>query len=97
METSTFTIIDGYDKKTVYRVRRFTLDDIRAMQNSWNGTYKIIDKNGMLRDCRPNGALKTWKRDPTRFERSFKYGMYEYFRLNTEQMLAELVVVIDKE
>ena len=28
------------------------------------------------------------------FECSFKYGMYEYFRLNTEEMLQQLVVMV---
>ena len=90
-------VIDGYDKSKnprVYRVRHFTLEDIKAMANDTTSHYKALDRTGKLRDIRANGSLKTWKRDTSRFERGFKYGMYENIRLNTEGMLNTLVVVV---
>ena len=86
----TFTLVSGYDHKTVSTFRRFTIEDIKHI----SGEQYIIDKRGEYRRCRPNGAVKTWKRDPNRFECSFKYGMYEYFRLDTKQMLEQLVVMV---
>lgn len=86
----TFTLVSGYDHKTVSTFRRFTIEDIKNIR----GEQYIIDKRGEYRRCRPNGAVKTWKRDPNRFECSFKYGMYEYFRLDTKQMLEQLVVMV---
>ena len=86
----TFTLVSGYDHKTVSTFRKFTIEDIRHIR----GEQYIIDKRGEYRRCRPNGCVKTWKRDPNRFECSFKYGMYEYFRLDTQQMLDQLVVMV---
>ena len=86
----TFTLVSGYDHKTVSTFRRFTIEDIKNI----SGEQYIIDKRGEYRRCRPNGAVKTWKRNANRFECSFKYGMYEYFRLNTEEMLQQLVVMV---
>lgn len=87
----TFTAIDGYDKKTVHTLRRCTLDDIRAMRTDWGREYLFIDLKGQVRRCRPNGRLQEWKRDPERFERGFKYGMYETWRMTTQDMLDRLV------
>src|SRR6266511_3081844 len=42
---------------------------------------------GQARRCRQASKLKTWKRDAERFECSFKYGLYESFRMDTEAML----------
>ena len=86
----TFTLVSGYDHKTVSTFRKFTIEDIKHIR----GEQYIIDKRGEYRRCRPNGSVRTWKRDPNRFECSFKYGMYEYFRLNTEEMLQQLVVMV---
>jgi hypothetical protein len=93
-----FTVVDGYDiRKTprTIQVRHFTLEDIKAMANETTSHYKALDRIGKLRNIRANGKLRTWKRDTSRFERSFKYGMYEHMKLNTEGMLNTLVVVIE--
>lgn len=86
----TFTLVSGYDHKTVSTFRRFTMEDIKRI----SGEQYMIDKRGEYRRVRLNGAVKTWKRDPQRFECSFKYGLYEYFRLNTQEMLNQLVVMV---
>jgi len=94
-----FTVVDGYDKSKTPKtltVRKFTLEDIKAMRDNPTKYYKALDKVGKLRDIRANGKLRTWKRDTSRFERSFKYGMYENWKLNTEGMLNTLVVVIEE-
>ena len=93
----TFKALDGYNKKTVYTVRHFTIDDIKAMLTGYQSEYHILDKLGNVRRCRPNGKLKTWKKDPLRFERGFKYGLYENFRLDTAGMLSELVHIVNEE
>jgi hypothetical protein len=72
------------------------MEDLRDMADGkYYGTIKMLDRQGKARDIRPNGAMKTWKKDPTRFERGFKYGLYESFRLNTQQMLDGLLFPID--
>jgi hypothetical protein len=97
MKQEGFTAIDGYDKsktpKTL-QVRRFTLEDIRAMQAGTTTHYKMLDSQGKVRGVRANGKLRTRKRDTSRFERSFKYGLYEHFKLDTQGMLNTLVVVV---
>lgn len=94
MEQETFTVIDGYDKSKTPKtltVRKCNVGDIVAMIESHNTSYLMLDSNGKARNVRANGKVKTWKRDPSRFERSFKYGMYEHFRLNTQGMLDNLI------
>lgn len=91
----TFTLVNGYDKRKTRETRtfrKFTVEDIKAL-NHIRHAY-IIDKRGEYREVRTNGRVKTWKRDPLRFECSFKYGFYENFRLNTEEMLTQLVVMV---
>jgi len=71
----------GYDKKKNPEQKNLVNFDIE---------FFMIDNNGTYRNVRKNGQLKTWKRDKTRFEQSFKYGLYENFRLTTKEMLNEL-------
>ena len=95
----TITVEDGYNRNktpVMLTLRKCTIDDLQAMaQGKYYGTIKMLDKNGKARDIRPNGSMQTWKKDATRFERGFKYGMYETFRLDTQQMLNELLFPID--
>ena len=94
----TFKVVDGYDRSKnprVLTVRKFTLTDIRAMLLvNAPRVYLSLDRNGKARNIRVNGSLKTWKKDPNRFGRGFKYGMYENFRLDTQGMLDTLVVEV---
>ena len=90
----TVTLVDGYDKRKTPRkitFRRFTMDDIR---NGVSGEYWFESNQGQARRCRVSSGLKTWKRDPERFECSFKYGMYESVRWNTQEMLSRLLIEI---
>lgn len=54
--------------------------------------YWTLDRNGNAARIRCNGRLKTWKKDPTRYEQGFKWGMYEAFRWTTQEMLDNLYV-----
>lgn len=98
MAQETFTVLDGYDRSKNPKsllVRKFTLEDIKAMEKETDKGYKALDRLGKVRDIRANGKLRTWKKDPNRFERSFKYGMYENFRLDTQGMLDTLVIEVE--
>ena len=90
----TVTVEDGYNRNKTpvfLTLRKCTMDDLRAMaQGKHYGSIKMLDRQGKARDVRPNGKMQTWKRDATRFERSFSYGMYEHFRLTTQEMLDQL-------
>jgi len=94
----TFAVIDGYDRsknpKTL-TIRKCTLEDIKAMANGDCTSYLALDRMGKARHVRANGKLKTWKRDSNRFERSFKYDMYENLRLDTQGMLSTLVFEVE--
>jgi hypothetical protein len=92
-----FIVTDGYDMRKnprTFKVRHFTLEDIKAMIDDNTRYYKALDRVGKLRNIRANGKLRTWKKDPSKFERSFKYGMSEHIKLNTEGMLNTLVVAV---
>lgn len=52
-----------------------------------SGTLYAIDKHGNVRECRTNGAPKTWKRSPG-CELSLKYGLYENFRVGNKESLS---------
>ena len=93
----TVTLIDGYDKRKTPRkilFRRFTMDDIRRL-DEMHGEIWFESNQGNARHCRRSSALKTWKKDANRFECSFKYGMYENVRWNTDQMLARLLIEVE--
>ena len=91
----TITLVDGYDKRKTPRkitFRRFTMDDIKALANNYSCELWFESNQGTARRCRVSSALKTWKRDLDRFECSFKYGMYENVRWNTQEMLSRLLI-----
>ena len=68
-----------------------SIDELKEALGRSNQFY-ILDANGKIADCRTNGGMKAWKRDSQRIEQSFKFGMYECFRLTGEEMLGQLVV-----
>ena len=80
------------DERVVVNYRLFTIEDILATRGQSH--FHFLDRRGFVRVCRANGALRTWKTDPQRFERGFKYGMYEHFRMNTKQMCESLIVIL---
>ena len=88
----TVELFDGYDKGKAPRkrlFRRWTMDDIRVYGG---GTVWFEANDGKARQCRNNGRMKIWKRRPDSFEQSFKYGLYESFRMDTQDMLRRLLV-----
>jgi len=92
----TVTLVDGYDKHKIPRkimFRRFTMDDIRRLESMSEFWFESIQ--GQARRCRRSSALKTWKRDPNRFECSFKYGMYENVRWNQDEMMSRLLIEVE--
>jgi len=83
----------GSRKKVPDRIniRQITLDEAKAL-GSYYGSLYVLDRNGNAANVRRNGAVKRWKRDPDRIEVSFKYGMYENFRLGTLEILRDIYV-----
>ena len=53
----TFTLVSGYDHKTVSTFRKFTIEDIKHIR----GEQYIIDKRGEYRRCRPNVLIAARK------------------------------------
>lgn len=91
----TVQVVNAYDRRKnpeVLTLRKCTMEDLSAMAHGeYYSTIKMLDRTGKARDIRPNGKMQTWKRDPNRFERSFSYGLYEHFRLTTQEMLDALL------
>lgn len=92
----TTAVLRGDKRKTpsTIALRLVTLEEIPLLLG---GPYArrefwTLDREGKATAIRTNGGLKQWKKDPQRFEQSFKYGMYENFRWTTQQMLSELYV-----
>jgi hypothetical protein len=52
-----------------------------------NGNTKVIDIQG--KTWRVNGKVKTWKRQPERFQIPVKYGLYVYGYI-TEKNINEI-------
>lgn len=65
-----------YQEKLPVRVRPMTLAEGLAIP--WGCSLEFVSNSGDVRNCRPNGKVRTWKRDLTRVEIPTKYGMYEY-------------------
>ena len=51
----------------------------------------LRDRHGNARTVKVNGAVRRWKRDRTRIEVPFKYGMYEYGTL-TQNNINDILI-----
>jgi hypothetical protein len=72
-----YRVPDGYDTRKVpaiVKVRDLTREEALAL----SGHAEFIANDGKLRRIKINGAVRTWKRDPSRIEVPCKYGLYEY-------------------
>jgi hypothetical protein len=65
-------------RKTLRRVADFrpmTFEEGCAL--TWGAHMPFLSVNGQVYECRVNGAVKRWKRDPMRAEIPCKYGFRE--------------------
>lgn len=69
-------------------LREIQLDEAKALK--YGDKVYIIDKTGRAAQVRVVSSVKRWKRDPDRIEVSFKFGMFETFRLNETGVLSEI-------
>lgn len=76
---------------TPVRVRPMTREE--CLDQTWGREIPCILTNGRLGRVRLNGAIKTWKREPDRFEIPIKYGMYECARLSLPEAMDRFVVI----
>lgn len=72
------------------KVRPMTRAEIMAL--GYGDHPSLILNNGTLGECKINGAIRTWKREPDRVEIPLKYGMYEYATFNLDEALARFVI-----
>ena len=75
---------NGYDKRKnpqMLRYRRMTVEEAKSLSH---GTVVCLAHNGVLRNAKINGSVKTWKRSPERVRVPMKYGLYEYFYLEDD-------------
>ena len=72
-------------------LRQITLDEAKSL-GSYHGSLYMLDRNGNAVNVRRSSAVKRWKTDPDRIEVSFKYGLYENFRLGTLDILRDIYV-----
>lgn len=82
------------DKKkspTPVRVRMMTREEILAL--SYGDHPAVLLNDGRLGECKVNGRVRTWKRDPERVEVPLKYGMYEFATFSLRDALTRFVVI----
>jgi hypothetical protein len=89
-------LASGYDRKKhkdQKEYRHLTKAEILALPSG--GHAQFIDRFGTVRDCKINGRVRTWKRDPTHVEVPIKIGLYEYATLNLQDALTMFVKEVD--
>lgn len=59
---------------TMREYRRMTSDEVRSNGHDW---IYWIGRDGKVRQCRPSGALKTWKTRHGDYRLPVKFGLYE--------------------
>ena len=75
-----FVLKVGYKRHTPESMRFRNPRDV-AEAVTWCNMHAHIwfrANDGTARQCKINGAVRTWKRDADRIEIPIKYGMYEY-------------------
>ncbi len=93
----TFQIVNAYDRHkepAKLTVRKLTLEELKLSTWYYGQTFWFIDTKGQARQCRVGSSMKRWKRDPDRLECSFKYGLYESNRWDTQEMLQRLLIEV---
>jgi hypothetical protein len=93
--TDTFEVILQSDRKktpTKVTVRRATREEVMALSN--RSHVPVLLNNGRLGECKINGAIRIWKRDPDRVEIPVKYGMYEFATFSLDDALMRFVVEV---
>jgi hypothetical protein len=90
-----FAQSDRKKNPTPINVRAMTRNEILAIPSQWGRSFDFLLTNGRLGQVRSNGAIKTWKREPDRFEIPVKYGMYECARLSLPEALSRFVIIED--
>lgn len=70
--------------------RAMTREEVLALR--YGDHPEVLLNNGRVGVAKVNGAVRTWKRNPSRIEVPVKYGMYEFATLDLEQALARFVV-----
>lgn len=76
----TFVLRIGYSRHTPESMRFRNPVNVAEMVNWCNMNTHIWFRcnDGTARQCKVNGRVRTWKRDPNRIEVPIKYGLYEY-------------------
>jgi hypothetical protein len=85
--------------------RAVTVDEVRTWamleeRSGWQGASPelfYLDQHGLVANIRRNGKIKTWKRDTGRVEIPVKFGMYEAFRINQNDIAAGRLLVADPD
>ena len=77
------TLVDGYDRGTKAAKRKLTFRNPANVAEMIEHCSKhshiwFRSNDDTARQCKVNGAVRTWKRDQNRVEVPVKYGMCEY-------------------
>jgi hypothetical protein len=94
------TTLRGDKRKNpeMIELRELTTNDVLNGNRDGFGYLRLgqlftLDKNGKAAHVRQSGKIKTWKRDPGRFEFPVKYGLYESWHI-TDKTINELLVIV---
>jgi hypothetical protein len=89
MTTFKAAILSGTDKGKIISVSPFTYDDYFNLSGNhelcYTDSFKLSGKisTGIIH-VKINGKIKTWKRQPGKFQLPVKYGLYEYSYITAE-------------
>jgi hypothetical protein len=94
MET-TIQLVNGYDRKRKELLTFRNPSDIAELVSHCNSNSHIWfrSNDGLARQLKINGSVRTWKRDAGRIEIPVKYGLYEYGTFTADDISRVLIPV----
>lgn len=91
-ETFALKKYNGQQGAGLFRFARSKEELLRLFEQNTHLWFK--SNQGDARQCKVNGAVKTWKTQPDRFEFPIRYGLYEAARLSLDEAMSKILVEI---
>lgn len=98
----TLELVDGYDRGTKAGKRKLRFRNPASIAEmithcDSNSHIWFQSTDGTARQCKVNGKVRTWKRDPNRVEVPIKYGLYEYGTFTASDIGRVLIPLAEPE
>lgn len=75
-------------------LRPIILEEAKGLR--YGDDVYMLDDYGQAAQVRVASKIKRWKRDPDRVEFFVKYGLYDSYRINTNDILRGVILVPDE-